>query len=190
MHAFHRVSSVKCFGSLLAGLMAILPVAAAAIDNDEPEIRNNYVAPKSAGAPQAVPLPAYPDADALLPIEVDTAGSPFRFYLDPASLSLVDRSVIRYTLVAESPSGARNVFYEGIHCMNRAFIAYAYGINGGFQAVSHLRWLPLSASGSHQHHRGLHGAFFCDNLMIPIPPADIIDRVKYQRPAGGDLSDD
>lgn len=191
MHAFHRVLSVKLLRHLLAGLLPILLVSPlAAQENDDPEIRRDFVAPKKKSGPQPVPLPAYPDADKLLPVELDVAGSSFSYYIDPDALHIEDQSEVRYTLVAESPSGVRNVFYEGIHCMNIEYISYGYGGGGKLYPTSELRWKLVAESSQRRHYRSLHSSYFCDNLMTPVPVADIIERIKYKQPSGGDLSDD
>jgi CNP1-like family protein len=71
-------------------------------------------------------LPAYP-ADADLVRFYVSPTSPFEFFVDSKSLSVGKDGVVRYTLVARSPSGALNVSYEGIRCESRERKLYAFG---------------------------------------------------------------
>ena len=67
---------------------------------------------------QEGPVPPPPDFDVkrLLRFDVNP-NSPLVYAIDPQTLSIspADR-VVRYVVVATSPSGVRNVFYEGIRC--------------------------------------------------------------------------
>jgi hypothetical protein len=64
---------------------------------------------------EPVVLPATPNEDALVEIYV-SADTELRYFVDTASVSVGRDRVVRYTLVARSPSGAENVTYEGIRC--------------------------------------------------------------------------
>jgi CNP1-like family protein len=75
---------------------------------------------------QKASLPAYPVEGNLVRFYVGPT-SPFEFFVDSASVSLGKDGVVRYTLVARSPSGALNVSYEGIRCESRERKLYAFG---------------------------------------------------------------
>jgi CNP1-like family protein len=75
---------------------------------------------------QKASLPAYPADENLIRFEVGPT-SAFDFFVDAKSVSVEKDGVIRYTLVARSPSGALNVSYEGIRCESRERKLYAFG---------------------------------------------------------------
>ena len=110
-----------------------------------------------------VDLPPWPkDAD-LIEFRPDMPESPFRFYLDSRNLSRDAKdAVVRYTVVAESASGARNVSFEGIRCtLNGAYRVYAYGTGSRFSPISASDWLPIPEIGSEAFRRDLWRNRFC-----------------------------
>ena len=50
-----------------------------------------------------------------------------KIYLDEKSISLAQDEIVRFTLVVETSSGTRNVFYEGLRCDTREYKTYAVG---------------------------------------------------------------
>jgi hypothetical protein len=54
------------------------------------------------------------------------ADSDFRYYVDWGSVSAEPDRIVRYVLLARSPSGAENVTFEGIRCPNE-YRVYAVG---------------------------------------------------------------
>lgn len=110
-----------------------------------------------------VALPAWPaDAD-LLPLIPEHLETPFRFYIDARNLKIDrDGGVVRYTLVAEAPSGVRNLSYEGIRCTLRgAYKVYGYGSGGRFERAPASDWQPLPTKGSEAYREDLWRNRFC-----------------------------
>jgi hypothetical protein len=106
---------------------------------------------------QGVTLPPFPKDDDLLEFSVDRPGDRFRYYIDGANLALGEDGVMRYVLVAVSRRGARNIFFEGMHCGNREYKTYAYGMrDGSFMRVEAPYW---------QEVRGTDISHFRDDLM-------------------------
>ena len=54
------------------------------------------------------------------------APTDFRYFVDAASLSVGADRIVRYTLVARSPSGVENLTFEGLRCSGE-FRVYAVG---------------------------------------------------------------
>lgn len=120
----------------------------------------------------AVILPPWPkDAD-LLEFEPDMPERPFRFYIDRGSLDIDPAGqVVRYTLVAESRSGVRNLSYEAIRCTIRgAYKVYAYGANGSFQQAPASDWLPLTRDSSEGYREDLWRNRFCVSREARVKP--------------------
>jgi hypothetical protein len=92
-----------------------------------------------------VRLPAWPVADQLIPLALQTA-SPFQYFIDSQSLQTDTDDVIRYTLIAESTTGgARNIAYEGIRCTpHGAYRIYAYGYDEQFHRAEQTDWQSLA----------------------------------------------
>lgn len=109
----------------------------------------------------AVKLPPYPGTADLIGFEV-SAASDFKFFIDGASLSVGDDGVVRYALVARSPSGVANVSYEGIHCSDGNYKIYAFGgPDKRWSRNALAQWRPIEASGPMRWHRVLERDFFC-----------------------------
>ena len=107
----------------------------------------------------AVRLPAYPKPESLIEF---TAGpnTRFRFFIDPASLTLEPDGVVRYTLVARSPSGFANVTYEGMRCSSASYKVYALG-DAGRWTVRDSEWRALRSAAVQRWHTELSAEYFC-----------------------------
>jgi hypothetical protein len=55
-----------------------------------------------------------------------SASTDFRYFIDWASVSAGEDRIVRYVLVARSPSGSENVTFEGIRCP-KEYRVYAVG---------------------------------------------------------------
>jgi hypothetical protein len=62
-----------------------------------------------------VQLPAYPEAENLLPFDAGPASNNLH-YIDAPSITVGADRIVRYTLVIKSATGAMNVTYEGMRC--------------------------------------------------------------------------
>jgi len=110
-----------------------------------------------------VNLPPWPRDGDLVEFRPEAGGAAFRFYIDDRTLSRDAKdAVVRYTLVAESPSGTRNVSFEGIRCTLRgAYRVYAYGTGGRFSPIGPSEWMPIPQSGSEAFRADLWRNRFC-----------------------------
>jgi hypothetical protein len=104
-------------------------------------------------------LPPYPkDAD-LIEFQV-SSGTTFRFFVDAASLSVADDGVVRYTLVARSPSGVANVSFEGIRCAAKSYKVFARG-TGGNWSRRESEWQVIQERTVQRWHNVLYWEFLC-----------------------------
>jgi hypothetical protein len=127
--------------------------------------------PSTLGVPQgerpkpweegAFTLPAPPrDADL---VEVRTSGaSTFRFLVDKRSVSTGDDGVVRYTVVAVSSEGARNITHEGLRCATHERRVYALGRSDGWAPSQSSEWrlFPIT---SPAYYGVLYRDIFCPN---------------------------
>ena len=126
-----------------------------------------------------VVLPNFPDEAGLLDFQVDDPAQAFTYGIDPASLSVGEDGVVRYTVVLKSRAGARNVFFEGIRCQTLEYKTYAHGTpEDRFQALRAPAWQGLSKSGSGRYRFELHTYFLCDRSHQPLPEHVILRRLR------------
>lgn len=115
------------------------------------------------------PLPAYPKPATLVAFEVPGQRD-FRNAIDAATLSVDDKGVVRYVVVARSPSGTENVSFEAMRCKTAEHRIYALGRSDGTWGGRPSAWRPI-VEGRQAHVRTLYGAFFCPQGN-PIADAD------------------
>lgn len=109
----------------------------------------------------AVQLPEAPRPANLIAFYV-SAATENRFYIDSLSLSVGSDGVVRYTLVIETPGGARNVTYEGMRCETRERRIYASGhADGGWAKSRRNDWVRIQDVYANRHHAALYLEYFC-----------------------------
>jgi hypothetical protein len=128
---------------------------------------------------QEGPVPAPPDFDVerLLRFEVN-ASSSLVYAIDPQTLSIsaADR-VVRYVVVATSPSGVRNVFYEGIRCPTGQVKTYARHSQGRWHMSSDPQWQDMALRPSrHAWQLARQGA--CDSGGTPSQVQDVLRALR------------
>jgi len=127
---------------------------------------------------QAVQLPAPPQPKNLLSFYVSPLATQ-TFSIDAASLAVGKDGVIRYTLVAVSAAGARNVSYEGIRCANRESKVYAFGqADGSWMRAHRSKWRPIQTYGGNRPQAALANDYFCEELTIAGNAQDMLARIR------------
>lgn len=128
---------------------------------------------------QEGPVPPPPDfsVERLLRFEVNPS-SPLVYAIDPQTLSIspTDR-VVRYVVVATSPSGVRNVFYEGIRCPSGQVKTYARHSEGRWHMSSDPQWQDMAGRPSrHAWQLARQGA--CDSGGTPSQAQDVLRALR------------
>lgn len=91
---------------------------------------------------QVVPPPAF-DRARLLEVQLGlAAATDFRYFVDPATVSVGTDRIVRYVVVARSPSGVENVRFEGVRCPGEYRI-YAVGRPDGSWGGQPSEWRPV-----------------------------------------------
>jgi hypothetical protein len=104
------------------------------------------------------PPPAF-ELARLVPFDV-SVNSSMKWGIDPQAMTIGKDSVIRYVVVAQSPSGVMNAMYEGIRCATGDFKTYArYNKDSGWNTVAQPQWQPFL--GTHAHRLARQGV--CTN---------------------------
>ena len=123
-------------------------------------------------------LPPYPKPEDLIEFRPSEIAS-FSFFIDRASLKVGADGVVRYTLLARSPSGVDNVSYEGIRCETGMYRVYA-------TARSDRSWVTRTASGwkeiqpnpVQRWHQALRREYFCPQNAIIRSVAEGVDALR------------
>ena len=99
---------------------------------------------------EAPPPPAL-RTQGLIPIDMP-AGFALRFAVDPASVSVGDDGVVRYVIVASSPTGVVNAMYEGLRCNTAEVKVYArHNPDTGWVPARNPEWQPLQNRPNSRH---------------------------------------
>ena len=127
-----------------------------------------------------IELPAWPGKlSELIELNVSTAGQPFRVYIDPESLVTGPDRVVRYTSVLVSSSGVWNVSYEGLHCGERTFRRYAYGVDGSWRSLPGSDWQKISSTGINRYRSFLYENYFCDAGKGYLKAEQLVRKLRY-----------
>lgn len=87
------------------------------------------------------------------------ASTDFRYFIDWASVSAGEDRIVRYVLVARSPSGSENVTFEGIRCP-KEYRVYAVGRGDDSWGGVPSEWRPVPHA-PNAVQPALVGQYFC-----------------------------
>lgn len=159
--------------------MAILLVAAAA--QAQSRFEEDFDDKDKPWQEVAIQLPAPPKPENLLPFYVSATTS-YSFAIDAKSLTVGSDGVIRYTLIATSDGGVRNVSYEGVRCESYEKKLYAFGQpDGSWSRSRRDQWERISTYATNRQHAALVKDYFCQEKTIAGKAEDMIERIRYSR---------
>jgi hypothetical protein len=151
-------------------LAALAPIAASAQGRVEEREWKESEAP---------PPPAF-DVARLIPFEANRSSS-LQFGVDPQTLSIGQDGVLRYVVVARSPTGAINAMYEGIRCTSGEYKTYArYNPGSGWNRVSEPQWELMRNSPNTRHTLQLARQGGCPQGGPPVRLDEVIFELKRQ----------
>ena len=114
---------------------------------------------------QAPPPPSF-STDKLVPIDMPPHLT-LKFGIDPATLAVMPDGIVRYVMVASSPTGAMNAMYEGIRCATAEFKTYArYTSSGTWNTIANPPWRKLDDNASSKHARALALQGLCEGRTV------------------------
>ncbi|MCM2341137.1 CNP1-like family protein [Rhodoferax sp.] len=161
----HLTSALKNW--LLLGLACCALGAQAQGPADDPDWKETEV-------------PAPPKFDAKQRVAIDMP--PYvsmKFGIDPATLAITPDGIVRYTMVAVSPSGAVNAFYEGIRCATGEVKSYARAnASGVWTLVKDPQWRRLNDKQPSKHALALAQQAACEGNASASSAADILKKLK------------
>ncbi|MDB5733059.1 MAG: hypothetical protein JWQ03_2954 [Variovorax sp.] len=121
----------------------------------------------------APPPPAF-NMNRLLPVD-PPAHMTLRYGIDPASIAVTGDGVVRYVIVASSPHGAVNAFYEGVRCATGEMKTYARYTGDAWHTVSDPDWKRIKDMTS-RHTSELASQALCRGQA---PRASVDDMVRH-----------
>jgi hypothetical protein len=133
-------------------------------------------------------LPPLPQDHDLLPFNV-SQNTPLQFAIDAKSLSVGTDGVVRYTIVVTSPSGARNINYEGIRCDTYEWRLYA-GLNAdhdGWDRTVANDWRRIEDGNLNAYQAALYQDYFCANKMPMAAAKTIVNNIRQNRIASDSI---
>lgn len=131
-------------------------------------------------------LPPAPQDEDLLPIEAPRAHPGYDYFIDRKSISRGADGVMRYTVVARSPSGTRNAFHEGLRCFDDTVRTYGFASSDGvLRATTTDQWRPLAHRGSRGYQEYLGNVIMCDRQGYAWDPDKAVKALTSQYTAGG-----
>jgi len=161
--------------SLLSGILslgcALLPAMASAEDDEA----------NKEWQEADVQLPAAPKNEDLINFYKSDSQS---FAIDGKSVSIAKDGTVRYTLIATSSSGVKNVSYEGIRCETYEKKLYAFGrTDGSWSRSRRDAWDRISQTGVNKQQHILYTEYFCDGSTLAGKAPLLLDRLHGKRPA-------
>jgi len=122
-------------------------------------------------------LPDFPHKKNL--IELELPHSRVKYYIDAKSVSVGKDHVARYTVVIESSSGSKNVFYEGIRCSTKQFKTYAYAVNTKqLKPMPNAIWREIRGVGAYKYRLSLYEYYVCQNSAVRYKAHQIIQVLR------------
>jgi CNP1-like family len=89
------------------------------------------------------PSPPTFDLKRLVPFEVSNS-SPMKWGFDPDTMKITPDGIVRYVVVAQSPSGVVNAMYEAVRCTTSEWKTYArFNQDSGWNLAADPQWRPL-----------------------------------------------
>jgi hypothetical protein len=112
-------------------------------------------------------------------VDIDVSGTSLRFAVDPASVGVGADSIVRYVIVATSPTGTVNAMYEGIRCDKGEVKVYArYNPSSGWVPASRSDWQVLQSTPNSRHSLAVARAGACFGNAPNGSPAQIVQDLR------------
>jgi hypothetical protein len=157
--------------SFLLGALSAMPAAAQTVYAFEAE------EDKGPWQEAEVSFPAPPQLEKLLPLKTE-ANAGMRFAVDPEALAIGSDGVVRYTVVATSAGGARNVSYEGIRCKTFERRVYGYNHKDSWNKSRNSKWERIVRGERNGYADTLALDFFCQSTTQVGTVDEIIARIR------------
>lgn len=172
LHRITRIFSVSILPLLLSGVAGV---------HAQPKFEEDFDDQEKPWQEIAVQLPTAPAQGNLLPFFVSATATQ-SFAVDAKSVSVGADGVVRYTLVAASQAGAKNISYEGIRCATYERKLYAFGQpDGSWSRSRRDQWEQINANAANRQHAALFREYFCNEKSVAGDAGDIVRRLRQNK---------
>ena len=125
----------------------------------------------------APPPPSF-DVNRLVPFEV-SPNTTLKWGFDPAAMKITGDGIVRYVVVAQSPSGVVNALYEAVRCTTGEWKSYArYNKDSGWTAIADPQWKSMYEYQPSKHALRLAQQGMCTGSAPATTVADVVRSVK------------
>lgn len=125
------------------------------------------------------PAPPTFDVKRLVPFDVSVQ-SALKWGFDPVTMKITGDGIVRYVVVARSPSGVTNAMYEAVRCATSEWKTYArFNNDSGWRNADDPQWLPLRNQPS-QHALKLAQQGMCNGGAPAQTVRDVVRSVTLQ----------
>ena len=139
--------------------------AGAQSGEDDYEETDGFKFQEKAAIPESeVIIPPWPVLAEGIEVNLGLDDFPFTLLIDPASISVDRKHVVRYTAILKSVDAAINISYEAIDCADKTYRRYAYGAAGRFKQVRDSQWIRIVPQGA-----GNFRPVFMSSYLCPVP---------------------
>jgi hypothetical protein len=126
------------------------------------------------------PPPSF-DTARLVPFDVSVQSN-MKWGFDPETVAISGDGIVRYVVVARSPSGVTNAMFEAVRCATGEWKTYArFNKDSGWSSAKDPQWLPLSGQPS-LHALKLAQQGLCTGRAPAQTVRDMVQRIKNQNP--------
>lgn len=126
----------------------------------------------------APPPPTF-DLKRLVPFDV-SVHSALRWGFDPHSMSIAADGIVRYVVVAQSPSGVVNAMHEAMRCATGEWKTYArHHQDSGWSSVADPQWRVIRGQPTH-HAMRLAQQGMCTGAAPAASVAEVVRNVRQQ----------
>lgn len=148
-----------------------------------PAERAEPEAPEAAWQESEAELPPFPRASDLLPLQGDTGDSEYNYFIDVNSVTLTSDEILRYTVVIQAPSGASNIFHEGLRCATKEVKSFAFGTKDGrFALMANPEWVYAFTRGPLGYRTSLLELYMCDENGWSVDSDTVLERLVKHDP--------
>jgi hypothetical protein len=159
-------------------LMLATPVPVSAVEDEPLGWTLQHSDEEEVWHEQQGELPPYPEKGNLLEVDAGTEGLQYTVYIDKPSLVKRDDGVVRYTVILVSSTGIWNVFNEGLHCGEKMFRRYAYGVDDRWHPIPDSPWKTLRGKGANRYRMIFYKKYICDPTRLNQSAEQILDRFQ------------
>ena len=129
-------------------------------------------------------IPPYPKGSDLIAFEPGGSAA-HKYYVDPASVSVGEDGVVRYTSVVKAAGGGVNVTFEGMRCDTREGKLYAIGrADGTWTRAKNAKWQRIVLRNEKPYPYVLYRDYFCASPARPTPVKLALDALRRGQSLG------